>query len=353
MNLDSGYTSDYLAESPQDRHDFDNLEFGRVFTDFMIECNYEDGKWSPLQISELKAIEMHPGASVLHYGQAIFEGLKGYVTADGSVNIFRLKDNLLRLNKSAVRMAMPEIDVERVMQKIIDLVRMEKAWVPKRTQGSLYVRPVMVATSKTLRAVASDTYKFMVICCPVGFYYNKPLRVKLEKEYGRSAKGGFGFAKAAGNYAGSFMPSIRAKKEKFDQIIWTSINNNYTLEELGAANLFFVKNGTICTPSIRDTILPGITRDTVINIARDKGIEVEEGLYPADDFKAMLKSKDIDCVFATGTAAGITYIDHIEIDGEGFDLQSSTHAMVNELGKQLEAHRYGEAEDTHGWHVIA
>lgn len=348
MNLET----DIVEDSTINQYDFNNLEFGKVFTDLMIESDFSNGQWGEYTMGRVKPLSIHPGASVLHYGQAIFEGLKAYNLGDGRINLFRLKDNIARLNRSAYRMAMPQFDEDILVDKIKELVAAQKQWVPTREQGSLYVRPVMIATSNTLRAVASTEYKLMVICCPVGFYYNKPLSVKLEKDYGRAAKGGIGYAKAAGNYAGSFMPSNKAKSEGYDQIIWTSINSNFTLEELGSANLFFVKDGVLHTPSIRDSILPGITRDTIINIAKEKGFSVNEGLFPADEFKKDLASGSIDCVFATGTAASVTFINKITIDGDHFEVTSDSHQPVNDFAKELEAYKFAENDDTHGWNNI-
>jgi branched-chain amino acid aminotransferase len=279
--------------------------------------------------------------SVFHYGQAIFEGLKAFKATDNRVNIFRLNDNLVRFNKSAERLMMPLIDIPTVSDAIKKFVDMQRDWVPSRDQGSLYLRPFMISTDNTLRAVSSSGFKFVVIACPVGFYYAEPISIIVDKNYRRAATGGIGFAKAAGNYAASFYPSKLAKEKGFDQVLWTDITNNFTLEELGSANFFFVKNGELYTPKMRDSILNGITRNTVIHLAKESGMMVHEAEITADEFKKDLNSGSVDCVFATGTAAAITYIHKIMIDEETFHVKSNMYAPVNQLHKDLEDAKFG------------
>jgi len=332
---------DLVSQSKINSVDFNQLDFGKTFTDYMMVMDFDGESWSGLTIEPINTLNFHPAMSVFHYGQAIFEGLKAFKATDNRVNIFRLNDNLLRFNKSAERLMMPLIDIPTVSDAIKKFVDMQLDWVPSRDQGSLYLRPFMISTDNTLRAVSSSGFKFVVIACPVGFYYAEPISIIVDKNYRRAATGGIGFAKAAGNYAASFYPSKLAKEKGFDQVLWTDITNNFTLEELGSANFFFVKNGELYTPKMRDSILNGITRNTVIHLAKESGMMVHEAEITADEFKKDLNSGSVDCVFATGTAAAITYIHKIMIDEETFHVKSNMYAPVNQLHKDLEDAKFG------------
>jgi len=332
---------DLVSQSKINTVDFNQLDFGKTFTDYMMVMDFDGESWSGLTIEPINTLNFHPAMSVFHYGQAIFEGLKAFKATDNRVNIFRLNDNLVRFNKSAERLMMPLIDIPTVSDAIKKFVDMQRDWVPSRDQGSLYLRPFMISTDNTLRAVSSSGFKFVVIACPVGFYYAEPISIIVDKNYRRAATGGIGFAKAAGNYAASFYPSKLAKEKGFNQVLWTDITNNFTLEELGSANFFFVKNGELYTPKMRDSILNGITRNTVIHLAKESGMMVHEAEITADEFKKDLNSGSVDCVFATGTAAAITYIHKIMIDEETFHVKSNMYAPVNQLHKDLEDAKFG------------
>ena len=329
-----------VEQSAVDRIDFENLQFGKVFTDHMLVSDFDGESWSDFVIEPLKPIQMHPATSVLHYGQAIFEGLKAYKNDEGKINIFRLQDNLTRLNASAERMQMPGVNKQAALAAIKKFVDLEQEFIPNQSQGSLYIRPFMISTDHTLKAVASNSYRFMVIACPVGFYYNTPLSIYLEKNYRRAASGGVGYAKAAGNYAASFYPAEKAKQLGFDQVLWTDVTNGFTLEELGSANFFYVKGGVVYTPKIHDSILKGITRDTIINIARDSGIEVVEDNITANQFQQDLSSGEVDCMFATGTAAAITYVNAITIDNKKYEISSNSYEPVLGLKEKLDGLKF-------------
>ena len=197
----------HVTHSNINNVDFNQLDFGKTFSDYMMVMDHDGNSWSEYSIEPLRELSFHPGMSVFHYGQAIFEGLKAFKSDNGKINIFRLHDNIDRFNKSAERLFMPQIDKQQALEAIKKFVELQREWVPRRSQGSLYVRPFMISTDNTLRAVPSKAYKFVVIACPVGFYYSVPLRVMINKEYRRAATGGIGYAKAAGNYAASFYPS--------------------------------------------------------------------------------------------------------------------------------------------------
>ncbi len=346
MNIDK------LERSRIDECDFNDLHFGKVFTDYMLVSDYDGETWSDFTLGPLKPLELHPGASSLHYGQTIFEGLKAFKSDSGRVNIFRLRNNLERINVSAERMAMPTIDIKSNFNAILKFVELQKQWVPKKNQGSLYVRPFMIATDDALKAIPSKTYKYIVIACPVGFYYDRPLNIKIEQKYRRAATGGVGYAKAGGNYGASFFPTIEAQKDGFDQLIWTDINNNYSLEELGSANFFFMRGELLVTPMIKDSILKGITRDTVIQLAKEKGIEVSEEVVELSSFESDLKSGNVTCMFATGTAAAVTYVDAVTIGDIKYEVNSELNEKVASLKKEIHQIKYLEKEDNHGWNVI-
>lgn len=332
--------------------DFDNIEFGKVFTDYMLTSDFNGETWSEMSLEPLADLKMHPGTSVLHYGQAIFEGLKAYKTDEGKVNIFRLKDNLSRLNKSAERMKMATIDEEVVLEATKTFVEKQKDWIPPRDKGSLYIRPFMISTDNTLRALASESYKFMVIACPVGFYYSTPLNIYLEKRFSRAATGGVGYAKAAGNYAASFYPAELAKGNGFDQILWTNINDEYTLEELGSANFFFVRRGELYTPTMQDSILDGITRKSVIKLAKQSGMKVIEQAIKAADFEKYISAGEVECMFATGTAAAITYVNGVNIDGSQYSVKSDEYSSVQNIEKLLDKSKYLEDDTNPSWNVV-
>jgi branched-chain amino acid aminotransferase len=341
-----------VSQSKISEVDFDNLEFGKTFTDYMLVMDFDGKKWLEPSIEPLKPLQLHPATSVLHYGQAIFEGLKAYKNENDEVNIFRLRDNLARLNKSAERMMMPQVSVDSLVDSISEFVKMQKEWIPAESQGSMYIRPFMISSDDTLRAVASKGYKLIVIACPVGFYYTKSLSILLEKTYRRAAKGGVGYAKAAGNYGASFYPSEKAKNLGYDQVLWTDITNDFSLEELGSANFFYMMGGRLYTPSMHDSILKGITRDTVLRLAESFDIETCEEFITAERFENDLKSGKVECMFATGTAAAITYIQKVTIDANVYEVNSSEFQKVRAIKESLDSHKFLKSTERPQWNVV-
>lgn len=340
-----------IQESGLDKVSFDHLEFGKVFTDYMLESDFKNGEWGDLVIKPLEHLVMHPGVSALHYGQTVFEGLKAYKNERGEINIFRLSDNVKRLNKSAERMEMAQCDEDLATEAIKRFVELQKDWVPERSKGSLYIRPFIVGAENTLRAKPSEAYKFIVIACPVGFYYDHPLNIVLGRKYSRAASGGVGYAKAGGNYAASFYPTKKANKLGYDQILWTDVSNDFTIEELGSANFFFVNNGTLYTPELKDSILAGITRNSVIELARQKGMTVEEKRIKADDLKQHLIDGNIDCMFATGTAASITFVNKLTIDDDAFTVKSDEYQPILDIKKLMDDIKFLDVPESFGWTV--
>lgn len=333
--------------------DFSQLPFGKVFTDHMFTADYEDGEWKNLQILPYGPILMSPAISALHYGQAIFEGLKAYRQPNGGISVFRADKNFERFNKSAARMSMPSIPEEIFMQGLAALINIDEKWVPSQDDYALYIRPVMFATDPYLGVKASDTYKFALLTTPTGPYYSSALKVKIETEFTRADDGGVGFAKTAGNYARSLYPFEQAKKEGYDQLIWTdSINHEY-IEEAGTANLIFVINGKLVTPSVRSTVLDGVTRDTIIKLAKATGVEVEERRVSVKEVIEGIENGSLTEAFAAGTAATVTQIGEIGYLGKTYKLtDSATRTVSNGIAKKLNDIRYGLAPDEFGWNWV-
>jgi len=333
--------------------DIADMPFGKVFTDHMFVADYEDGEWKNFEILPYGPIPMSPAISALHYGQAIFEGLKAYKQADGTVSVFRADKNFARFNKSATRLAMANIPEEIFMQGLAALINVDKAWVPDEENYSLYLRPVMFATDPFLGVRPSASYKFVILANPSAPYYSKPLKVKIETRYTRSADGGVGAAKAAGNYAGGMLPTAEAHAEGFDQLIWTDAKDHKYVEESGAANLMFVINRKIVTPEVRETILDGVTRDTVLELARSMGIEVEERRVLIQEVLDNIENGTLTEAFAVGTAATVTQISEMNYEGKAYLLTDpATRTVSISIAKKLNDIRYGVTADEFGWNWI-
>lgn len=333
--------------------DFSQLPFGKVFTDHMFVADYEDGEWKNLQILPYGPIPMSPAISALHYGQAIFEGLKAYRQPNGQISVFRANKNFERFNKSAARMSMPTVPEEIFMQGLAALINIDEKWVPSQEDYALYIRPVMFATDPYLGVRASDDYKFVLLTTPTGPYYSKALKVKIETEFTRADEGGVGYAKTAGNYARSLYPFEEAKKEGYDQLIWTDSVTHEFIEEAGTANLIFVINGKLVTPSVRSTVLDGVTRDTIIQLAKQQGVEVEERRISVKEVIDGIENGTLTEAFAAGTAATVTQIGEIGYQGKTYQLtDSATRNVSNSIAKKLNDIRYGLAPDEFGWNWV-
>ncbi len=333
--------------------DFSNLQFGRTFSDHMFVADYEDGEWKNFEIVPYGEIGLSPAISALHYGQAFFEGLKAYKHADGQVSIFRPDKNAARFNKSAARLCMPQLPEEIFIQSIAAVVDMDRDWIPAKPHHSLYIRPFMFATDPYLGVHASKTYKYIVLIGPVGPYFAKVLRVKVETHFTRAAEGGMGYAKSAGNYGGAMLPALKATEEGFDQLIWTDAKDHKYVEEMGAANVMFVLDGTLITPSTRDTILDGVTRDTVLTLAREWGMPVEERRVSIAEIIDGAKTGKLTDAFGAGTAATIAPVGSISYNGEEYFLTDPKEREFSQkVLRTLDAIRYGAVPDTHGWNYM-
>lgn len=318
----------------------------------MLVATYADGEWKEVKIVPYGNISLSPSSSSLHYGQAIFEGIKAYKFENGTVNIFRPEKNLARFNKSAARLMMPSVPEEIFLGGLKKLIDIDRAWVPNREGTSLYIRPFMFATEPFLGVRPSKEYTFMIITSPVGSYYNKALRLKVETHYTRAAEGGVGFSKNAGNYALSLYPTELAQEQGYDQLIWTDAKEHKYVEEAGTANLIFRIGDTIITPS-SETILEGITRLSILDIARKWGYKVEERKVLVSELIEGIEKGLVIDAFAAGTAATITQIGEIGFEGKSYTLPDvSTREFSTKTFEYLNDLRYGKIEDTFGWNTL-
>lgn len=329
-----------------------NLEFGKHFADHMLAVEFTGGEWQLPRIVPYGPLSISPANSALHYGQAIFEGAKAYRQADGSVALFRPLDNWRRLNASAERMAMPPVPEEIYLQGLRELVKLDAAWVPDAAGSALYIRPFMFATDGALGVRPSGTYHFGIITCPVSAFFTKPLRVRFEQQYVRAAAGGAGYAKNAGNYGAAMLPSKLAQQEGYNQLIWTDASEHQYVEEAGAMNMMFVIDGTVITPALSTSILDGITRRSVLQLARDWDVPVEERRVSSREVVAAIQSGRLTEAFGVGTAATIAPIATIGHEGHDYDLPAlAGNAFARRVGATLEAIRTGHAADPHAWMV--
>lgn len=342
-----------VQQTPQSRLpeiDFDNLVFGHVFTDHMFVADFNGEEWTDMRIVPYGPLTMQPAAAVLHYGQAIFEGMKAFKNTEGEIFVFRPTANFNRLNKSAVRMCMPELPKEIFMSGLKQLLTLDKGWIPTSSGSSLYVRPFMIATDSYLGVKASSTYKFMIICSPVTTYYKEPVRVKIELEYVRAAVGGVGFAKAAGNYASALYPAALGREKGFHQMVWTDAKEHKYIEESGTMNVMFMINNTLITPKLSTSILDGVTRNSVLKLARDWGYTVEERAVTVDEVVAAAKDGTLSEAFGTGTAANIARIAAIGYKDEVFDLNLTIdNSLAEKVDHYLGELKSGKITDAHKW----
>ena len=332
--------------------DFNHLEFGKVFSDHMLAVDYRDGEWQEPQIVPYGDMAVSPANSALHYGQAMFEGMKAYPQADGGVALFRPLDNWARLNSSAERMCMPTVPEELFMHGLTELIRLDAGWVPNGPGAALYIRPFMFATDGFIGVRPSNAYRLVIFTCPVGLYYNKPLRVRFEQKYVRSAEGGAGYAKNAGNYGAAMYPTKLAQQEGYNQLIWTDATEHRYVEESGTMNAIFVIDGRVVTPALSTSILDGVTRRSVLQLARDMGLAVEERKVSSREIMDALAAGKLEEAFGAGTAATIAPIATIGYEGHDYDLPvPGPNAFSKRVGAALDAIRTGEAADMHDWMV--
>jgi len=328
--------------------DLDNLKFGQTFADHMLVADYADGKWGNTRILPYGNLSLSPATAGLHYGQNCFEGMKAYRQPNGDICIWRPFKNFERINKSAERLCIPALPEDIFIGGLQQLLSLDRDWVPNREGYSLYIRPFLFATDPFVGVRPSDTYTFIIFCSVAGVYYNQPLKVRVEEHYTRAAKGGTGFAKAAGNYGGAYYPTSLAQAEGFHQVIWTDAAEHKYIEEAGTMNIMFILDGKLVTSPLSDTILDGVTRDSVLTLARANGMPVEERKISVDELVAANEAGTLQDAFGVGTAATFAPIKEMEIHGKRYTLPDSS-ALALGIKKQMEDIRMGHAEDRFNW----
>ncbi|MEO0572302.1 MAG: branched-chain amino acid aminotransferase [Bacteroidota bacterium] len=329
--------------------DFDNLSFGSVYTDHMLVANYRNGAWSVPKIIPYQPLTLDPASKIFHYGQSIFEGMKAYKDADGQVWLFRPNDNHSRLNKSAQRMAIPELPHEYFMDGLKALLELEKDWIPTQAGSSLYVRPFMFASGTGFHASPADEYKFLIALAPSGAYFSGKVKVLIEETYARAANGGVGYAKAGGNYAAQFYPTKLATDKGYQQVVWTDDNTHEYIEEAGAMNIFVRINDTLLTAPTNDRILDGITRKSILELAADMGIETEVRKIRVAEVVEAAKNGSLKEMFGAGTAAVVSPISGFGYQGVDYNLPELEHSYAQTIKTKITDIQYNRTEDKFGW----
>ena len=342
------------SKSRLDQVDFSNLPFGKVFADHMFLADFKDGEWKNLRVVPYGYLPMSPATPAIHYGQSIFEGMKAFAGPKGEALIFRPLANWKRLNESADRMCMPQLPEEIFMDGILSLLELDRKWIPDLAGSSLYIRPFMFSADEYIGIRPSQNFTFMIINCPVGPYYATPVKVKIETHYSRAIEGGTGYAKAGGNYGGALYPSKLALDQGYHQLIWTDGKTHQYIEESGTMNVMFVIDDTLVTPELGDTILRGITRDSVLALARHWGMKVEERKLSVNELVEGLKSGRVKEAFGAGTAATIAHIELIGHNGHDYILPPvEPRKFSNRVFKELEGIKRGTHADPFGWMMRA
>lgn len=345
-----------VTNSRRSEIDMNNIPFGKIFSDHMYVVKYENGKWGEPEIKPYGTLEMTPSISALHYGQAIFEGMKAYRGQDDEVLLFRPKDNLRRFNHSANRLCMPEVTEELFVNGVKELVKLDKQWIPTPDQGTLYIRPCMFAVDEAVGVKASDSYLFVIFTSPVGPYYKEPVNLLATKEYTRAAIGGMGNAKAAGNYAAALLPDKIAKSQGYHNVLWLDARLHQYIEECGTMNIFFVIENTVVTPQLTGTILAGVTRDSVIRLLMDNkeklGVTVEKRRISIYELDEAYNQREFHEAFGAGTAAVISHINKIGFAGRDMVLPPVSARKIGPwLYKTLYEIQTGILPDPYGWVV--
>ncbi len=328
------------------------IPFGVQPTEHMFLSEYCNGNWENARIVPFTNLDLSPLSLCLHYGQTVFEGMKAFAMEDGRINIFRPDKHYDRFCRSLERMCMPSVPQALFMQALHQLVQLDAAWIPPSGEGSLYLRPFMIATEARIGVKVSDNYLFMIVATPVYQYYSQPLKVKIENTYVRAAEGGTGSAKCGGNYGAAFYPAEKAKAAGYDQVIWTDARHHEFIEESGTMNLMFIVEGTLITPPLSGTILDGVTRDSLLAIAQEEGITVSERRISYRELQRMLEEGRRVEAFGTGTAAVVAPIKTIAIGNKDYDCYIENDALMYRLQKKLYGIRKGTLPDSSGWNYI-
>lgn len=332
--------------------DFNNLPFGKLFTDHMLIAEYKNGTWGDPEIVPYGPLSFDPSLISIHYGQSIFEGIKAFRMKDGSAAIFRPEENLKRFNKSAHRMAMPDVPAFHFIEGMKQLLTLEDKWIPDAYDHALYIRPFMFASDEVIGVAPSSKYLFMIILSPVGPYFSNPLKIYVEEQFVRAAPGGVGYAKTAGNYAASLYPARLAREKGFDQVLWMDATEHKYVQECGAMNVFFVIDGKVITPELSSgTILDGITRKSILHLAKSMGKTVEEREISIDELVEGYKKGTLTEAFGAGTAVTVSKIETLQYKDTQILLDAANMPVADLLKKTMTAMRDGTAPDPDGWMV--
>ena len=337
------------AKSRISEVDFENLPFGKVYTDHMFICTYRDGGWQEPKVIPYQPLSLEPAAKVFHYGQTVFEGMKAYKDAEGKVWLFRPEDNQKRLNISAKRLAIPEVPGAIFMEGLKALLRTDQEWIPRTKGSSLYIRPFIFASGLGFHASPADQYTFIIACSPSGSYFSGRVSVRIEETYARAANGGVGYAKAGGNYAGQFYPTQLAMADGFQQVIWTDDNTHEYIEEAGAMNIFLRIGDTLLTSPTSDRILDGITRKSILQLAEAEGIKTEVRKIRVQELVHAARDQSLKELFGAGTAAVVSPISSFGYKGELFELPELADSYAAHFKKRITDIQYNRAEDPFGW----
>jgi len=339
-----------VSKSRLSEIDFDHIPFGKYFTDHMLEVDYANGEWKSVVIRPFQQLNVSPALAAIHYGQAIFEGIKAYKDREGQPFIFRPFDNFRRFNLSAERMNMPVVPEEVFVEGMRRLVELDKDWIPMKSDHSMYIRPFMFATDEVIGVKSSETYKFMILLSPTGPYYSAPMRIYVEEKYTRAARGGVGFAKAAGNYGASMLATAEAKRQGYDQVLWMDSVEHKYIQEIGTMNVFFVIGKKVLTPDLESgTILEGVTRDSAIEVLRQEGYTVEEAPIHIDEVIRAYQAGELKEVFGTGTAATISMIKELKYEDFNIKFDTESWTIAPTVKRVLTDIREGRRKDTRGW----
>lgn len=340
-----------VAQSRISQMNEENIQFGKLYSDHMFQVEYANGEWGQPEIVPFGPLTLSPATTFMHYGQAIFEGVKAYKDPQGNPIIFRPADNWKRFNKSAKRMAMPEVPEDIFMEGLRQLISLDRDWIPSKEGTSLYIRPFMIATDEFIGVKTAEKFTFLIITSPAGPYYSKPVSIYVQDTYVRAFPGGTGYIKSAGNYGLCMYPTQQIKEMGYDQVLWTDGFEHKYVQEIGTMNVFFVIGDKAVTPDLEQgTILEGVTRDSIITLLRDKGIEVEERPISIDELKEAYKAGLLKEAFGAGTAASIAPIAELTIHDEHMIMPPVEEWKIsNWVKEELAAIRYGLKEDTRGW----
>ena len=332
--------------------DFTNLKFGTIFSDHMLICKYKDGKWGTSEILPYGPILVNPGMQVLHYGQAVFEGMKAFKNEDDKVLLFRKEENFKRFNKSSIRLSIPEIPEDIFMNGLDNLISLDSDWCKNKEGYSLYIRPFVFASGECIKASSSEEFTFIIITSPTTTYYAGEVNVVIEEEYTRAPQGGVGFAKAAGNYAASFYPTKQANAKGFTQLIWTDAKEHKYIEESGTMNIWFRIGDKLITPSLSDSILGGITRDSLVSLAESNGIEVQQRRILITEIVEAYNKGTLKEAFGTGTAVTVNPIKSITFREDKMELENQEDSFALKLKTELQGIQKGSIVDTYNWTSI-